>query len=66
MVVKYKPTFTRDFNKIKDIKNKKEIYQICFQDAIEAERISGKRAEGFGQEAAVFGPGAMLADQGAT
>lgn len=40
MEVEYKPSFIRDFNKIKSRKDQKEIYKICFKDILELKNIS--------------------------
>lgn len=40
MVVKYKPTFIKDFNKITGSKEKKGIYKICFEDISKIKSIS--------------------------
>jgi len=40
MEVKYKPSFVKDFNKIKSKKEQEEIYKICFKDILEVKSIS--------------------------
>lgn len=40
MEVNYKPTFIKDFNKIKRNKDKEEIYRICFEDVLMIDDIS--------------------------
>ena len=40
MVVNYKPTFIKDFNKIKNNKDKKDVYKICFEDVLKINSIS--------------------------
>lgn len=41
MEVKYKPSFVKDFNKIKNRKDQKAIYKICFEDVLEVGNILG-------------------------
>jgi mRNA-degrading endonuclease RelE of RelBE toxin-antitoxin system len=40
MEVKYKPSFIKDFNKIKSRKEQEEIYKICFKDILEVTNLS--------------------------
>jgi addiction module RelE/StbE family toxin len=39
MEIKYKPSFIKDFNKIKDRKTQEVIHRICFHDVLEVENI---------------------------
>ncbi|MCP5105119.1 MAG: type II toxin-antitoxin system RelE/ParE family toxin [bacterium] len=39
MEVEYKPSFIKDFNKIKNRKDQKDIYAICFEEILEVKRF---------------------------
>ena len=40
MEVEYKPSFIKDFNKIKSRKDQENIYRICFEEILDVERFS--------------------------
>lgn len=40
MEVEYKPSFLKDFNKLKRRKDQEEIYRICFKEILDLKRFS--------------------------
>lgn len=40
MEVEYKPSFIKDFNKIKSRKDQEDIYKVCFEEILEIEKFS--------------------------